>query len=171
MDGEAQEEEEIELQQRDVNLNRDRLVTEPKEGVGHDTNLVSQIAALHLQISADVLVDCPRELVVEFPCHKCHQECAQSHNTRNDDQERLGLIPDVQLNLVHIVQGCHGFSNLLHLDRSVDQESDVTDTQSDDLNCILHSQRIVDQHQFVEETEAIEGKESGDCFGGGTVVG
>lgn len=118
-----------------------------------------------------MLVDGPRELIVELPRDKGHQECSQSDNTRNDDQERLRLIPNVQLDLVHVVQGCHSFSNLLDLHRSVDQESDVADTQSDDLNCVLHSQRIVDQHQFVEETEAIEGKEGGDCFGGGTVVG
>ena len=118
-----------------------------------------------------MLVDCPGEFIVKFPRNECHQECPQPHNTRNDNQERLRLVPDVQLDLVHIVQGCHCLSDLLHLDCAVDQKTDIANTQSNDLNGVLHSKRVVYQHQLVEETEAIEGKERGNCFGGGTIVG
>jgi hypothetical protein len=152
LDGETQEEEEIKLQEGDVNL-------------------VSEVTALHLQIRADMLVDSPRELVIEFPSDKSHQQCPQGHNARNDDEERLRLVPHIQLDLVHIIKGCDSFSNLLHLHSAIDQETDIANTQPNDLNGILHPQSVIHQDQFIEETKTIEGEEGGDCFGGGTIVG
>lgn len=48
LNSETQEEKEVEFQQRDVNL-------------------IGQIPTLHAEICADMLVNGPRELIVEFP--------------------------------------------------------------------------------------------------------
>lgn len=58
----------------------------------------------------------------------------------------------------------------MDLDRAIDQKTDVADTETDDLNRVFHPERIVYQHQLVEETEAVESEESRNRLGRGTLV-
>lgn len=73
LDSEAQEEEKIEFQESDINLIRDRLVVLLMGEVERNTNLVGEIATLHLQISTDMLIDCPCKLVIELIGDESHQ--------------------------------------------------------------------------------------------------
>lgn len=69
----AQEEKEIEFQESDIDLFCDRLVVLRMGEVEQNTNLIGEVATLHLQIGTDMLVDCPCELVVEFIGHESDQ--------------------------------------------------------------------------------------------------
>jgi hypothetical protein len=94
----------------------------------------------------------------------------QCDNTRNDDKERLRLRPDDRADGVHVGQNRNRSSNLVHLNSAINQESNIANTQADDLNRVLHTESIVDQDEFVEETEGVKSEESGDGFGRRTVV-
>lgn len=115
-----------------------------------------------------MLVDCPREFVVQLPCHEGYQDGTQPNDARNDDEERLRLRPDGFRDGAILRQHVDRRSNLLHLDGAIDQQSHVTQTETDNLNGILHPQSIVNQDQLVEETEAVQGQEGGDGSRGGT---
>lgn len=152
LDGKAKEKEEIELQQSDVNL-------------------VGEVATLHAQVRADVLVDGPRELVVQLPRDKGHQKGSKGDDTRNDDQERLGLGPDDGANLVHVRQNGYGILNLSHLNSAVDQETEITRAQPDDLNGVFHLQCVIHQDQLIDEPETVESEEGRDGSRGRTRIG
>lgn len=106
-----------------------------------------------------MLVDCPRKLVVQLPRHEDHQDGSEPHDTGNDDQERLRLGPDHWADLVHVGQDRNRVLDLVDLDCAVDQETDVADTETNDLNRVFQPKRIVYQHQLIEETETVEGEE------------
>lgn len=60
--------------------------------------------------------------------------------------------------------------DLLHLDSTVNEESEIAQAKSNDLNGVFHAKGIVDQNQLVEEPETVEGEEGGDGLRGGTLV-
>jgi len=72
LDGETEEEKEIKFQQSNVDLEKPSQRVNRME-CWNKTYLISQISAFHTQIGTDVLVDCPGELVVQFPRHEGHQ--------------------------------------------------------------------------------------------------
>jgi hypothetical protein len=143
LDGKAKEKEEIELQQSDVDL-------------------VGEVATLHAQVRTNVLVDGPRELVVQLPRDKGHQERSKSDDARNDDQKWLGLGPDNGANLVHVRQDGYGILNLSHLNGAVNQETEITRAQSDHLNGVFHTECVIHQDQLVDKPETVESEEGGD---------
>ena len=69
----AQEEKEIEFQESDIDLCYKRLVVLWMGEVEPNTNLIGEVATLHLQIGTDMLVDGPCELVVELIGHESDQ--------------------------------------------------------------------------------------------------
>lgn len=56
------------------------------------------------------------------------------------------------------------------MDSTIDQESNVAETETDNLNRVFHPKRVVHQHQLIEKTETVEGKEGRNGFRGGTLV-
>lgn len=84
------------------------------------TYLECQIAPLHLQIRADVLINGPGEFVVQFPRNDRHQHRDQPDDTRNSNQKRPFLIPNGFIDEILGAKLCNGFVDLIHLHRSVD---------------------------------------------------
>jgi hypothetical protein len=61
-----------------------------------------------------------------------------------------------------VYEGINGFLDLRYLHTRVDEHASVVEAKSNDLNCILGAQRIVDQDQLVQEAENEEGQVGGD---------
>ncbi len=53
----------------------------------------------------------------------------------------------------------HRLLNLIHLYSAIDEQSNVVDHQTNDLNGVLETECIPDKEQLVEEPEDIEGEE------------
>ena len=66
-----------------------------------------------------------------------------------------------------IAQSFNSFVDLIILDRGIYQHPNVVETESDDLNGILQSQRIPNQHQLVQESEDEYCKVRRDCLNEG----
>jgi hypothetical protein len=69
------------------------------------------------------------------------------------------------------VQVVDRVSDLLHLDRAINQQTHVAQAKADNLNGVLCLQGIIHQDQLVKEAETVQREESWDCFGRRTVVG
>lgn len=123
MDGKAEEEEEVEFQEGDVDLE-------------------DEVAALHAQIGGDVLVDGPREFVVEFPRDEGQTDGSEAENGGDGDEIWSSTVPDVAT----LFGEAHGdVRDLFHLDCAVDEQADVVDDETDDLNGVLQSQAVPDE--------------------------
>lgn len=144
MDGESQEEEEIELEDRDINL-------------------VLEISALHSQVGRDSLVDGPGKLIVQFPGAAGQENGADCQNDRYGDQERLGIGPDVLADEIIFGQLEDGVSDLIHLNGAVDEKTAVVHDQPNDLNGIFHAQGIPYEQQLIEKAKNVQGEEGRDC--------
>ena len=82
LDCEAQKEEEIELQQSDVNLFS--LSFSPHSAIGVTLSyLECQETTLHSEVCANVLVDCPRKLIVQLPRLEGHHEGEEGDDARD----------------------------------------------------------------------------------------
>ena len=106
------------------------------------TNLVCQITPLQAQVSADVLVNGPRKLVVQLPCLECKEHGRKGHQTRQGDEHGLDVFPEFGINKVALVQLISGVSDLVELDRGINEDTGVVDDETDDLNGVLQAQRI-----------------------------
>lgn len=115
------------------------------------TYLECQIAPLHLQICADVLVNRPGEFVVQFPRNDRHQHRDQPNDTRNSNEKWLFLVPNGCIDEILGARAklFNGFIDLILLYRGVDQKTNVIDAKPDDLNCILQTKSVIDQQQLV----------------------
>lgn len=69
LDREAEEEEKVELEQGNVDLESSCQQCDLSVKV-KKTDLVDQVSPLQAQVCRDVLVDGPRKLVVQLPCHE-----------------------------------------------------------------------------------------------------
>ena len=134
-------------------------------------HLICEVSALHSQISADVFIDGPGKLIVEFPGHDHHQQGAHGDHDGNDDQEGLSFAPHVGVDGTVDGQVGDGIFDLLDLHGSIDQKTEIAHTDSDDLDGVFQSEGVVDEHQLVDETETVEGQEGRDGFRGGDGVG
>ena len=61
--------------------------------------LVCQITPFEAQISANMLVNGPRKLIVELPSDKCKKYGSDCHHTRQSDKHRPDLLPEIILDL------------------------------------------------------------------------
>lgn len=142
MNGEAEEEEEIELEESDVDL---RELDMSRTSVMYQPYLICQEATLHAKIGADMFVDGPGELIVEFPCNEGKYDRKESNDDGNGQEERLDLCPDIvfwcrSVDIVLADQVVDDSANLVQLNRCVHQHSHIVDTQPDDLNSVLQPQ-------------------------------
>lgn len=90
-----------------------------------------------------MLVDRPREFIVQLPRNDKHQGRAHRHDDWNDDEKRLRLSPYIRADGVVDDQNRERVFDLLHLDGPVDQKPDIAQTYPDDLDGILQPQRVV----------------------------
>ncbi len=62
-----------------------------------------------------------------------------------------------------LAQGNNGILDLVHLDSGIDQETDVVETNANDLDSVLQTKGIIDEDNLIDETENVEGQEGRDC--------
>lgn len=86
-----------------------------------------------------MLVDRPRKFVIQFPGNDGHEHCAQSQDTRNRHEERFGIGPIIRRNIVEYNQLIDGVLDLFHLHGGVDEQPDIVDAETNDLNCVFKS--------------------------------
>ena len=163
LDGESEKEEEVELQKGNVNLEMLDITQVILQGTAY---LECQETTLHSEIRTNVFVDCPGELIIEFPGHECHHAGEEAYNDWNGQQEGLDIFPNcgIRLDVLPSTQPIDSSPNLVVLDRCVYQHADVINTETDDLNSVLHTQGIPDKYQLVEETEDEECEVCRDRF-------
>lgn len=51
----------------------------------------------------------------------------------------------------------YGFFDLLHLNGTIDEKTDVVHDESNDLNGVFHAQGIPHEEKLIQEAENIEG--------------
>jgi hypothetical protein len=107
-----------------------------------ETYLVSQIAPLQPQVSADVLVNGPGKLVVQLPSLKCKQKGRKGHQTRQGNQQRTDLWPKRGQHEVLSPQALCGVLDLVKLNGGIDEDAEVVDDETDDLNRVLEAQGV-----------------------------
>lgn len=82
-----------------------------------------------------MLINSPREFVIELPGQKCQNDRADRNYNGNCNQNRSGLMVETR------IQGY-----LFDLQGTVDEQPDVAETDSNNLNCVFETQSIVDQN-------------------------
>lgn len=82
LDGEAETEEEVEFEERDVNL-------------------VGEVAALQTEVGADMFVDGPGEFVVEFVGRVCHSDGEDADHARQRGHRGLCGRESLDLSILH----------------------------------------------------------------------
>lgn len=122
------------------------------------TDLVDQKPFLHAQIGADLLVDGPGEFAIQLPCYKGQEEGADTNNNGNSDQEGHDIGPVLRSEEVQSHQAVGGIQDLIELDGSIYQNSQVHKYQANDLNSVLRGESIVDEDELVDEGEDEETK-------------
>lgn len=84
MDGKAEEEEDVEFQERNVDLLPSGRRDLERTAV---TYLKREIPPLHSQIGTYVFVDRPCKLIVELPGHEGHNHTSYGNHTGDRNQE------------------------------------------------------------------------------------
>ena len=109
-----------------------------------------------------MLVDGPGEFVIQLPCANHHETCHECDNARYGDQEPFCVGPSVRVEVILLRQLEYCIFDLRHLYRTIEEQTSIVCDKSHDLNSVLQSQRIPHKHQFVDETEDIQGQEGRD---------
>jgi hypothetical protein len=112
-----------------------------------------------------VLVDGPRKLVVQLPRFKGEKDGRNCHQTGQRDQHRSDVGPELGLDKRLPVQLIGGVSDLVELDGGVDENADIVDDESNDLNRVLQSQSVPHEPELVQVAEHEDGKVGGDGAG------
>jgi hypothetical protein len=126
------------------------------------THLVRQITALEAQVSADVLVNGPSELVVQLPCDKGEDDGCEGHEGGHSDEHGLDVLPEVCGNKGLGEEDVGSIPDLIVLDAGVDENADIVDDDANDLNRVLHAQGVPDEEELVEVAEHEDGEVGGD---------
>lgn len=117
-----------------------------------------------------MLVNGPCKLIVELPRDKGQDCSSDSDQDWDSNQVWLNAWPQ-KLTLDQVtwalvaVKMPHCLIDLADLNRRVDEQSEVVETQSNDLNGILEAQGIIDKHKLVQETKDEEGEVGWDDLG------
>lgn len=149
LDDEAQEEEEIELQESDVDL-------------------IVEESLLHAIVGTNVLQNVPGIFLIDLPRDEAHADSSHGNDGGYSDEEGLHIIPEV---LVRFLEGVpfsknlNGLVDLVNLDRGVDHKSKVGEAHSNNLNGVLLTESIPDNDQGVQETEDEQSQEGGNGLG------
>lgn len=109
-----------------------------------------------------MLVDCPCKFVVELPGHKGHEDGSKGHEAWLHDQKRLDLSPELDHDEAIFLENDDGVVDLVDLNRGIDQDAEVVNAETDDLNCVFQAQRVVDQNHLVNVTKHEDGEVGGD---------
>ena len=104
--------------------------------------LVCQISPLESRVGANALVDGPSELIVQLPCFESEGDGSDGHEDWQGDEERLHVEPKVVRDEGILVQGVGGVPDLVELDSGIDENADVVEDQTDDLNGVLQPQAV-----------------------------
>ena len=104
--------------------------------------LVSQIAPLQSCVGTDALVDGPGELIVQLPCFEGENESRDSHQHGQSDEHRLDIVPEVLGDEAARIEVVGSVLDLIELDSGVDENANVVENETDDLNGVLHAQGI-----------------------------
>jgi hypothetical protein len=122
------------------------------------TYLELEVSLLHLQVGADMLVDSPCKFIVQLPAYDAHQHGRQSNDTGDRNQRRLNDGPNVPGNgrcgkprigrrpNPKLRQSGIRIMNLVHLDSRVNKHRGIENTDTNDLDGVLQSKRIVTQN-------------------------
>ena len=127
--------------------------------------LVSQIAPLQSCVGTDALVDGPCKLIVQLPCFEGENESSDSHQHGQSDEHRLDVVPEVLGDEAARVEVVGSVLDLVELDGRVDENADVVQNETDDLNGVLHAQGIPCKEELVDIAEHEDGEESGNRAG------
>ncbi len=84
--------------------------------------------------------------MIELPCNESHKNESQSDDTWYCNDEGLYLIPDVDINIAPLREDCNSILDLFKLNRTIDEQPEVTDTDHDHLDSVLKTKSIVDQN-------------------------
>lgn len=138
--------------------------------------LVSQIAPLEPGVSTDALVDGPCKFVIELPGLKSKEESSNGHEDRQSDEHGLDIFPEVTRDKGAVVEVVGRVFDLIELNAGIDENADVVDDDSDDLNGVFEAQGIPHEYQLVDVAEHEDGEKGGDgarlagsCARGGKV--
>lgn len=123
--------------------------------------LVGQITPLQSQIGADVLVDGPRELVIQLPGLEGENNGSSSHQTWESNQHGSHIRPEVLLDSAF--EHASSIPDLIELDGGVDEDTDVVDNETDDLNSVLQPQGVPYKPELVEVPKHEHGEVGGNC--------
>lgn len=115
-------------------------------------------ALLHAIIGANVLENIPSKLLVELPGNVHHDNGGDSNDDGSGNKVGLDIAPehgrcDALLQRTVDLEDSKRHLNLLKLESRVNQESQIGDADADNLNRVLHAQRIQHEDQLVKETE------------------
>lgn len=115
-------------------------------------------ALLHAIVGANVLKNVPSKLLVELPGNVYHDNSGDSNDDRGGNKVGLDIVPqhgrcDALLQRAVDLEDSKSHLNLLKLEGRVNQKSQIGDADADDLNRVLHAQRVQHEDQFVKETE------------------
>ena len=126
LDGEAEEEEKIKLQQSDVDLAGSAL---PNGVAVCCAYLEGQKSTLHTEVGTDVLVDCPGELIVQFPCNHRQRTGEEGYDAGHGHEVRLDVDPDgrADLNVTFGSQPINSLVDLIVLYRCIYQHAQIVD--------------------------------------------
>lgn len=148
LNGEAQEEEKVKLEQSDENLK-------------------GKIATFHAKIGRDVLVNGPGEFIVKLPANYRQQDSTECEYAWNCNKKRFDSFPDSFL--VHQSACALGlevlvrFLDLILLNGGIDEQSDVEETESDNLNGVFQAKGIIDHEEHKQMAKDEESEVCRDC--------
>lgn len=112
-----------------------------------------------------MFVDSPCKLIVQLPGDEGKDDGGYSHEDGQGDEHGLDLGPEIIRDEVVLVQGLDRIPDLILLDGGIDENANVVDDESDDLNGVFHAQSIVYEYQLVDVSEHEYGEISGDGAG------
>jgi len=127
--------------------------------------LVSEIAPLESGVGTDALVDGPCKLVIQLPGLKSKKDGRNGHEDRQSNQHGLDVFPEVARNKGAIVEVVGRVPDLVELDAGIDENADVVDDDSNDLNGVFEAQGIPHEHQLVDVAEHEDGEKGGNGAG------
>jgi len=171
LDSEAEEEEEIELEEGDVDLRGALLALTVLWTASSSlslTYLVVQETLLHAVVSTNLLENVPGKLLVQLPRYEGHEhrghgdDAGNGHEKGADGGPEIRPVVDTVDNGALTSQDVDGVADLIDLDGRVDEDGQVGEGEADDLNRVLHTQRVPDKYQLVQEGEDEERQEGRD---------
>lgn len=117
-----------------------------------------QESLLHAIVCTNLLQDIPGELAIELIGKVSNRNRGDADDDRDRDEERSGQFPEVVPiryfgKSVAFPQLVNGRVNLVNLNERVDEERQVGDAESNDLDRVLPPQRVPGEDQDIEETE------------------